>query len=84
MIYNEKKAGAGEGNRTLVYSLGSCRSTIELRPLFVSGAFIRSGLSLQQKNMKDIFCLIILVLRYKNECYGRRWLRGLYVFCFIV
>ena len=26
------KAGAGEGNRTLVYSLGSCRSTIELRP----------------------------------------------------
>lgn len=28
-----RKAGAGEGNRTLVYSLGSCRSTIELRPL---------------------------------------------------
>lgn len=27
-----KKAGAGEGNRTLVCSLGSCRSTIELRP----------------------------------------------------
>jgi hypothetical protein len=26
------KAGAGEGNRTLVCSLGSCRSTIELRP----------------------------------------------------
>ena len=26
------KCGAGEGNRTLVYSLGSCRSTIELRP----------------------------------------------------
>ena len=25
-------AGAGEGNRTLVCSLGSCRSTIELRP----------------------------------------------------
>src|SRR3954470_10960663 len=24
--------GAGEGNRTLVCSLGSCRSTIELRP----------------------------------------------------
>ena len=24
--------GAGEGNRTLVYSLGSYRSTIELRP----------------------------------------------------
>ena len=28
----EVKAGAGEGNRTLVCSLGSCRSTIELRP----------------------------------------------------
>ena len=28
--------GAGEGNRTLVCSLGSCRSTIELRP---RGAF---------------------------------------------
>ena len=27
-----KKVGAGEGNRTLVCSLGSCRSTIELRP----------------------------------------------------
>ena len=26
------RAGAGEGNRTLVCSLGSCRSTIELRP----------------------------------------------------
>ncbi len=26
------KSGAGEGNRTLVCSLGSCRSTIELRP----------------------------------------------------
>ena len=25
-------AGAGGGNRTLVCSLGSCRSTIELRP----------------------------------------------------
>ena len=24
--------GAGEGNRTLVCSLGSCRSTIELHP----------------------------------------------------
>ena len=29
-------AGAGEGNRTLVCSLGSCRSTIELRPLSAS------------------------------------------------
>src|SRR5205823_2107591 len=27
------RAGAGEGDRTLVCSLGSCRSTIELRPL---------------------------------------------------
>src|SRR3954468_21293166 len=26
------QAGAGEGNRTLVCSLGSCRSTIELHP----------------------------------------------------
>src|SRR5262245_2227518 len=26
--------GAGEGNRTLVCSLGSCRSTIELRPQY--------------------------------------------------
>ena len=26
------KYGAGEGNRTLVCSLGSCRSTIELHP----------------------------------------------------
>ena len=26
------KRGAGEGNRTPVYSLGSCRSTIELHP----------------------------------------------------
>ena len=25
-------AGAGEGNRTLVFSLGSCCSTIELHP----------------------------------------------------
>src|SRR5215469_13760706 len=30
---NDRKTfGAGEGNRTLVCSLGSCRSTIELRP----------------------------------------------------
>ena len=28
-----RKSGAGEGNRTLVCSLGSCRSTIELHPL---------------------------------------------------
>src|SRR5665213_933792 len=27
--------GAGEGNRTLVCSLGSCRSTIELRPQII-------------------------------------------------
>src|SRR5829696_3369121 len=29
---NELSVGAGEGNRTLVCSLGSCRSAIELRP----------------------------------------------------
>ena len=28
----QRDTGAGEGNRTLVCSLGSCRSTIELRP----------------------------------------------------
>ncbi len=35
-FFSKKKAflwrGAGEGNRTLVCSLGSCRSTIELHP----------------------------------------------------
>jgi hypothetical protein len=31
-VTNWKWVGAGEGNRTLVCSLGSCRSTIELRP----------------------------------------------------
>jgi hypothetical protein len=30
--YFVSELGAGEGNRTLVCSLGSCRSTIELRP----------------------------------------------------
>ncbi len=29
---SKAKAGAGEGNRTPVCSLGSCRSTIELHP----------------------------------------------------
>src|SRR5258707_15741881 len=29
---NRADFGAGEGNRTLVCSLGSCRSAIELRP----------------------------------------------------
>ena len=29
------KNGAGEGNRTLVCSLGSCRSAIELRPQII-------------------------------------------------
>jgi integrase len=33
---NQLSAGAGEGNRTLVCSLGSCRSTIELRPPIAS------------------------------------------------
>ena len=32
--------GAGEGNRTLVCSLGSCRSTIELRPRIESLAWL--------------------------------------------
>ena len=32
--------GAGEGNRTLVCSLGSCRSTIELRPQSPFSAFL--------------------------------------------
>jgi hypothetical protein len=31
-LLSRKGFGAGEGNRTLVCSLGSCRSTIELRP----------------------------------------------------
>ncbi len=39
---NPMGSGAGEGNRTLVCSLGSCRSTIELRPLTYS---IKSGTS---------------------------------------
>ncbi len=30
------RSGAGEGNRTLVCSLGSCRSAIELHPHFVT------------------------------------------------
>jgi hypothetical protein len=33
-LINGSVVGAGEGNRTLVCSLGSCRSTIELRPQF--------------------------------------------------
>src|SRR6266478_9579034 len=32
LIPRGKSDGAGEGNRTLVCSLGSCRSAIELRP----------------------------------------------------
>ena len=34
--YETRGIGAGEGNRTLVCSLGSCRSTIELRPRVAS------------------------------------------------
>src|SRR6478735_4419875 len=34
LIAIPKRVGAGEGNRTLVCSLGSCRSAIELRPQF--------------------------------------------------
>src|SRR5258708_3744495 len=32
LVRRSRKFGAGEGNRTLVCSLGSCRSAIELRP----------------------------------------------------
>jgi hypothetical protein len=32
MLEENDRLGAGEGNRTLVCSLGSCRSAIELRP----------------------------------------------------
>src|SRR3972149_2018515 len=35
--------GAGEGNRTLVCSLGSCRSTIELRPQHLILLTTRTG-----------------------------------------
>ena len=37
------KAGAGEGNRTLVVSLGSCCSTIELHPQIKHLADMRPG-----------------------------------------
>ena len=41
-----ERIGAGEGNRTLVCSLGSCRSTIELRPqTFDIPIFFRCRLS---------------------------------------
>ena len=32
----DRSVGAGEGNRTPVFSLGSCCSTIELHPLFMT------------------------------------------------
>ncbi len=32
LYQNERLDGAGDGNRTRLYSLGSCRSTDELRP----------------------------------------------------
>ena len=35
-IGNIPRCGAGEGNRTLVCSLGSCRSAIELHPHFAT------------------------------------------------
>ncbi len=38
------KIGAGEENRTLVFSLGSCCSTIELHPRwFLFGLFVSVG-----------------------------------------
>ena len=36
ILRHARKAGAGEGNRTLVVSLGSCCSTIELHPRTMS------------------------------------------------
>ncbi len=42
-------SGAGEGDRTLVCSLGSCRSTIELHPRVECGA---------NSNMGNIFKVI--------------------------
>jgi hypothetical protein len=47
----EEADGAGEGNRTLVCSLGSCRSTIELRPqtalIYHSQTGTQSGIKMQ-------------------------------------
>ena len=43
-MFWEDGAGAGEGNRTLVVSLGSCCSTIELRPRFNDLIVIASDL----------------------------------------
>jgi hypothetical protein len=38
LVVLQKGFGAGEGNRTLVCSLGSCRSAIELRPRSLGSA----------------------------------------------
>jgi hypothetical protein len=40
------RIGAGEGNRTLVCSLGSCRSTIELRPQTIDVVILFKSLGL--------------------------------------
>src|SRR6185437_11389741 len=46
--------GAGEGNRTLVCSLGSCRSTIELRPQVVLSDFwLRFGSTIMIHALAD-------------------------------
>jgi hypothetical protein len=44
--------GAGEGNRTLVCSLGSCRSTIELHPR--RGSYRKPGLSAQSARARPV------------------------------
>jgi hypothetical protein len=51
------KAGAGEGNRTLVCSLGSCRSTIELRP---RAATIANAGSRRQARSRGRHCLVFV------------------------
>src|SRR6476646_8175613 len=54
--------GAGEGNRTLVCSLGSCRSTIELRP---HAATIAKGERARQGNDALARCV---ARRKRNDC----------------
>jgi hypothetical protein len=56
----EPKAGAGEGNRTLVCSLGSCRSAIELRP---------QSFQIQEINLGPVMSNIFLAALRANEAY---------------
>src|SRR5215470_20358080 len=54
-----QSVGAGEGNRTLVCSLGSCRSTIELRPRYYFFLSTKGSSSLYQISHADcgrFFC----------------------------